>query len=98
MRREKLPIVQLPVQPLIVNIATMSVSGCNRYYKLIRNKKNLSANIQERETVWHTELGVNYGVPFWNKVYDLTTRIKYDNRLKWIQYQVVRNSLFANHK
>ena len=98
MRLDKLPLVQLPVQPALIAIATMTKKGCSSYYKLIRSKRNLSANIQEREAVWHTELGSVYGIQFWNKVYTLTSRIKADNRLKWLQYQVVRNSLFTNHK
>ena len=98
MRREKLPPIQLPVQPMLVGIATMTNKGCNSYYKLIRSKKNLKVTVRDREAVWHTEIRTVYGIQFWNKVYALTADIKNDNRLKWLQYQVVRNSLFTNHK
>ena len=40
----------------------------------------------------------NFGLQFWNNSYALTAEIKNDNRLKWLQYQIVRNSLFTNHK
>ena len=97
-RLENLPIVQLPIQPLLINIATLVTKGCNTYYKLIRKKKVLNSNIKDREAVWHQELNTIYGLQFWNKSYALTTEIKNDNRLKWLQFQIVRNSLFTNHK
>ena len=98
LRQENLPIVQLPIQPILTNIATLVVKGCNRYYKLIRKKKALSSTIHERETIWHNEINSTFGIQFWNKVYFLTNDIKNDNRLKWVQFQISRNSLFTNHK
>ena len=98
LRLENLPIVQLPIQPILVNIATLTERGCNRYYKLLRKKKNLSSTIHEREAIWHKELNSTFGVQFWNKVYTLTSEIKNENRLKWLQYQIARNSLFTNYK
>ena len=38
-RLENLPIVQLPIQPILINIATLVTKGCNSYYKLIRKKR-----------------------------------------------------------
>ena len=76
----------------------MVTSGCNKYYKLIRKKKNLSNTLHEREAIWHTELNMTFGINFWNKVYNLTSEIKNDNRLKWLQFQISRNSLFTNYK
>ena len=98
LRRENLPIVQLPIQPVLVNVAMLTEKGCNRYYKLLRKKKNLSNSMHERESIWHKELNSTYGVQFWNKVYTITAEIKNDNRLKWLQYQIARNSLFTNYK
>ena len=74
------------------------MQGCNTYYKLIRKKKVLNSIIKDREAVWHQELNTTYGLQFWNKSYALTTEIKNDNRLKWLQFQIVGNSLFTNHK
>ena len=54
--------------------------------------------MHERESIWHKELNSTYGVQFWNKVYSVTAEIKNDNRLKWLQYQIARNSLFTNYK
>ena len=44
------------------------------------------------------ELGCTYGIDFWLKTYSLTANIKNDNRLRWFQYQINRNSLFTNYR
>ena len=98
LRQDNLPLVQLPIQPILINIATLVNKGCNIYYKLIRRKKVLNCSIQDREAVWHQELQTTFGIQFWDKTYSLTVEIKNDNRMKWLQYQIVRNSLFTNHK
>ena len=38
---DKLPQVHLPLQPLLINIATLSVKGCSSYYNILRKKQNL---------------------------------------------------------
>ena len=94
----KLPRLELPQQPIIANIATLTVKGCNAYYKLLRKNKNLVNNNRLREEKWHLELGSVYGVDYWNKIYSFTKNIKNDNYVKWLQYQIVRNSLFTNYR
>ena len=54
--------------------------------------------MNERENKWHNELNCIYGVEFWNKVYSLTASIKNDNKMKYLQFQINRNSLFTNYK
>ena len=95
---ERLPVVELPYQPLLVNVATITLTGCSSYYKLIRKKQNLTFSQSEREAKWHLELNKTYGVPFWNKCYSSTANIKNDNKIKWMQYQIVRNSQFTNYR
>ena len=72
--------------------------GCNLYHKLLRRKANLNTNLSQREIKWHTELNCTYGIEFWNKTYNLTSTIKNDNRLKYLQFQINRNSLFTNYR
>ena len=72
--------------------------GCNLYYKFLRKKVNLNTTLSQREIKWHTELNCTYGVDFWNKTYNLTSTIKNDNRLKYLQFQINRNSLFTNYR
>ena len=93
---EKLPEVQLPLQPLLINVASMTIKGCSSYYKILRKKNNLKAILAEREEKWHGELNTIFGISFWNQTYSFTASIKFDNRLKWMQYQIVRNSQFTN--
>ena len=88
----------LPLQPLLVNISLLSKKGCNKYYKLLRKKKNLVNNINIREKKWHSELSCTLGINFWNKTYQLTSEIKYENYGKWLQHQIVRNCLFTNYR
>ena len=44
------------------------------------------------------ELGRSYGVHIWNSIYVLCSKIKNDNKSKWLQYQINRHSLFTNHR
>ena len=87
-----------PFQPLLINIANMAKKGCSIYYRLLRKKINLSTTLSERENKWHTELNCTFGSEYWNRVYRSTSEIKNDNRMKYLQYQINRNSLFTNYK
>ena len=39
-----------------------------------------------------------YSIPFWSKTYRYVSSIRNDNRVKWVQFQIVRNSQFTNYK
>ena len=52
--------------------------------------------IHLREEKWHLELGSSLSVPFWNSARRFYARIKFDNNLKWLQFQITRNSLQTN--
>ena len=86
-----------PSQPLIIAIANSVQKGCNKYYYYIRRRFNMTSTINEREEKWHEELGYTLGVRFWNKTYKLTSDIKNDNYMKWIQFQINRKSLYTNY-
>ena len=88
----------LPCQPLLINVLNMSKKGCSVYTNLLKKKKNLSSPLVERESRWHLELQTTFSTNFWNKTYKLTSEIKFENKIKWLQYQIVRNSLFTNYK
>ena len=76
----------------------LTKKGCGAYYKMLKKKQQLSNTTRIRETKWHTELNCTFGTEFWGKTYTLAANIKYDNKLKWLQYQINRNSLFTNYK
>ena len=54
--------------------------------------------VRVREEKWHHELQCTYGVDFWTKTYSLVANLKYDNKMKWLQFQINRNSLFTNYR
>ena len=58
----------------------------------------MKTTLSTRESKWHNELGCTFGIDFWNKTYNLTSNIKYENKIKYLQYQINRNSLFTNYK
>ena len=88
----------LPYQPLLLNILNLTKSGCTAYRKLLKKKSNLSRSQTKSEGKWHLELGSIFGIDFWNKTYSLTANIRHENRLRWFQYQINRNSLFTNYR
>ena len=92
----KFPVYR-PCQPLLIAIANSVKKGCNRYYSLLRRKHFLSSTVVKREEKWHQELGITLSTRFWNNAYRLTSSIKNDNYMKWIQFQINRNSLHTNY-
>ena len=88
----------LPYQPLLISIINLTKSGCNVYNRLVTKKSNLRQTMTKQETKWHTELGCVFGLEFWNKTYCLVAGIKNENKLKWLQFQINRNSLFTNYR
>ena len=87
-----------PHQPLLIGIANLVQKGCNVYYKILRKKINLGTTLSVREEKWHNELNCTFSIDFWNKTYNLTSNIKNDNKLKFLQYQINRNSLYTNYR
>ena len=85
-------------QPLLINIINQTKKGCNVYYRYLRKKVNLNSTMSERETKWHNELNCVFGIEFWNRIYGLTASIKNENKMKYLQYQINRNSLFTNYR
>ena len=89
---------QLPFQPLLISIVTSVKSGCSKYYRLLRRKACLNTNLCSRENKWHQELGYSLSREYWNRTYKLTSEFSNDNRMKWLQFQINRNSVFTNYK
>ena len=50
-----------------------------------------------RERKGEIELGAMQGINFWERCYQLTRTIFYNNELKWFHYQVVRGTLKTNY-
>ena len=92
------PSIVLPCRPLLIQTANLSQKGCNLYTKLLNKREASKVSLENRENRWHTELNVTFGVDFWSKIYTKNAEIKYENKLKWLQFQINRNSLFTNVK
>ena len=50
-----------------------------------------------REAKWHNKLGTVLSLNFWNQARILCSKIDFDNQLKWLQFQIVRNCLQTNY-
>ena len=102
LQKLNLPITRLnpahyPLRPILIDIAMSTTKGCSYYNKLLSLKSVLNNKIQLREIKWHAELGSTFSVFFWNNARKHCANIFFDNQLKWLQFQVVRNSLQTNY-
>ena len=88
----------LPSQPLLISIANYTKTGCYSYCKFLKKKITLNKSLSGRENKWHQELDIVLGTNFWKKTYNLTAGIKFGNKLKYLQFQINRNSLYTNYK
>ena len=87
-----------PYQPLLISLINKTVRGCSVYYRFLRKYRNLNTNLAARENKWHDELGYSLEVTFWNNVYVLTSSIRHENKMKWLQYQINRNCLYTSQR
>ena len=85
-----------PFKPLLIDISLSTKKGCSAYYKILMKSKIMSNKIAVREQKWHTELNSTFSIFFWEKARKLCASIKYENPLKWLQFQIIRNSLQTN--
>ena len=92
----KLKVVQLPSRPTLISIALTTAKGCSNYYKYLVKKDTLKNKIYLRDEKWHNELNCRFSVNFWDRARALVAKIDFDNQLRWLQYQIVRNSLQTN--
>ena len=93
----KLNLVNFPEIPLLIEIALSTVKGCSQYYKILNKKSNFNNKIFQRETKWHLELDQTLSLQFWATARKFYASIDFDNSLKWLQFQIVRNSSETNY-
>ena len=87
-----------PTRPLLINAVSSAIKGCKAYYLILSKENQQKVALVDRETKWHTELHKVFGKDFWDNSYKMNSKIKYENRLKWLQYQITRNCLFTNSR
>ena len=88
--------LSLPSQPPLIRLINYSIKGCNKWVKLAKRLDFCNANLMLRERKWELEVGAVQGINFWEKCYQLTRTIFYNNKIKWFHYQVVRGTLKTN--
>ena len=86
---------QFPEKPMIIDIALSSRKGASTYYKLLTHKTNINNKLHLRETKWEIELNFHLSINFWHKARVFCATI-HENNLRWLQFQIVRNSLQTN--
>ena len=97
MAHNRLNCANFPDKPILIDVALSINKGCSIYYKLLRKVINLNNKIFLRDSKWHLEIGQQFSIQFWNNARKLCASINFDNYLKWLQYQIVRNSLQTNY-
>ena len=95
--RARLCEVQYPQKPVLIDIALSTKKGCSFYSKLLAKKGILGNKIVQREEKWHNELNLTLSIDFWMRARKFCTKIDFDNQLRWLQFQIVRNSLQTNY-
>ena len=93
----RLNCASFPQKPFLIDMSLCAVKGCSMYYKMLMKKTILTNTISVREAKWHHELGTNFSLNFWNNSRSLCASINFDNKLKWLQFQIIRNSLQTNY-
>ena len=88
---------QEPRQSLVIQIAMRNKKGCRGFYQAFRARANDRGN-PKYESKWHSLLGSNLSVTFWDNAWRLHASIKNNNPFKWVQCQILRNSIFTNNR
>ena len=87
-----------PRQSIIIQIARKYESGCKAFYTVLRARLNDRVDTTRAEVRWHEQLASIMSIDFWNSVLRLNANLKNNNCLKWLQYQIVRNTVFTNNR
>ena len=88
--------LSLPSKPILLKTITAMEKGCSTWSKLLKRHHLKTGNIYEREVKWDSELGSVQGLTFWDRLYRFNKSISFDNRLKWLNFQISRGTLKTN--
>ncbi len=90
--------INFPIQPTILSLIHLTKKGCSKWTQLLKWRLyNNNENRNEQEHKWENKLGNIQGPFFWNRYYRYAKSISYDNKIKWLQHQIMRNSLKTNY-
>ena len=86
-----------PARPAYIELSNLTEKGCIAWVKLKKDQIGTPNNIIERERRWEFKLNCTLGPDFWNKCYERTRDFTFDNKIKFMQYQIVKGTLKTNH-
>ena len=86
-----------PIRPAYIELSNLTEKGCIAWVKLKKDKIGTPNNIIERERRREVKLNCTLGPDFWNRCYERTRDFTFDNRIKFMQYQIVKGTLKTNH-
>ena len=89
-------VCSFPIKPSLLSNITIHEKGCNYWTKTLKSGRFDYNLIRQRERKWEQELGYTLSPFFWDKQYKQTSLINFDNKLKWLNYQIVRGTLKTN--
>ena len=91
---------QEPRQSIIILIATRNTKGCRGFYNTFRARANQrdGGGTAKHEIKWHGKLESVMSVDFWDKVWKLHASVRENNPFKWMQCQILRNSIYTNNR
>ena len=89
-------IQQRPKPTLLYSLVTSAKTGCGDFYKIFISKQVFSQNTSKIELKWQTELGRTNSIDCWNGRWQLFSKIKYQNEIKWLQCRIMRRCLGTN--
>ena len=89
---------QSPRQSVLIHVASQNKKGCRDFYRTFRARPNDKSNTSKIEQKWHQQLGITLSVTFWDNAWRLHASITENNQSKWLQCQILRNSIFTNNR
>ena len=87
-----------PRQSIIIRLAQKQISGCRPFYNVLRARSNERGDNTRSEDKWHEQLNTVLSIDFWNSALRLNSNHKNDNFAKWLQFQLIRNTIFTNDR
>ena len=85
-----------PRLPLLFSLATQDKKGCRKFYKVLKARDISMSQTIKCESRWHDKLNCVLSITFWDRCWNLVSKIQLENKLRWIQIQILRGILPTN--
>ena len=88
---------KMPRLPLIHKLSCLSAKGCRPYYLVLKAREWSGLSTSVSENKWHDELGTQFSLDFWDKIWNVNKHSIVSNKTKWINLQICRFILPTNY-